>query len=265
MPKEKEDAKDTEDDQSIEYLQSAKTINDMSSKGWLSDLLGPMAKVLGKELGEWAESVVKGRRENVEHILEEVYNKNPEARVPETPRAALDFQEWLKGASTAEPNTPEASIWQSIIEDIINADDEVDGNIIATAQSLRKSDLLIMERIDKRFEVSLYDAERISQKNLAVIENNYLAFSIFILLCLGVVGPSLGFMSYMLPLMIVTFPIAIMISIVAYFYTRRDASAPIENLRLPARDIAQPVKRIFLTESGKEILRRARLHSKEIN
>ena len=136
-------------------LDTADKVNTMSSKGWMSDLLGPMAKVFGKELGEWAQNIADKRKENTKSHIEEVTKRHPDLRLPETPKAAADFQYWVHGASEAEPGTPEAALWQSLLEDIMRNDGKNQSHLIDLAKQLAREDVHILLNINKASRSSI--------------------------------------------------------------------------------------------------------------
>lgn len=170
------------EDETTNVLDTVKHINEISSKGWASDLLGPMAKVFGKAMGDWAESVVRKRATNLESHVDAVVSKNPALIVPEEPKAASNLQDWIAGASEAAPDSDEGAIWRSILEDIMHGGYGNERNLIELARKLDQGNLDTLKHIRYGEKTNDLSFEYLQKLGLAKRSTNYFAVSGFALI-----------------------------------------------------------------------------------
>ena len=158
----------SEGDQNNEpdIVNDIKTLNEAATKGPLSELLSPAAKVFGTSLGSWAESVTQKRKKNIESHIDAVKAKNPELLLDSTPAHAEELNEWVLGAGKYNTDDGEAPLWRSIFEDILSG--EADMELIKIAKLLNHEDLqqLAIAKIEKINLKNNYNLEKLERIGL---------------------------------------------------------------------------------------------------
>ena len=164
-----DEAKQNEDDDPFDQ---AVAINNASSKGVLSDLLGPTARALGDYFGERTEAFVRRKRdENLRKHIAEVHDATS-ARIDDiTPRIATDLSDWAKGAQDVDDDDEKAALWRGILEGIIEGNERGD-RLIEIAKSLSYDELEVLmslnlpEKIVDRGSARELCVRRLSTKGL---------------------------------------------------------------------------------------------------
>lgn len=89
----------------------------------------PSAEVLGGELKEWVENkIAEKKRARIQEHTEKAKTDSISLQNPEinSERQISNFEVWVENVGNVHPDDPIAKAWQSILEDIINDDPEVE-------------------------------------------------------------------------------------------------------------------------------------------